>query len=87
MTADEIRHRIHELEDSLGNFKSRGAQAKIHSNCWIPNRACAEALLRSAGFAILDHPEEEIFLCRRQDLPGRPLSVFPARPQIGESRP
>jgi tRNA (mo5U34)-methyltransferase len=34
------------------------------TNWWIPNRACAEALLRSAGFAIVDHPEEEVFICR-----------------------
>ena len=33
------------------------------TNWWIPNRACVEALLRSAGFAILAHPEEEVFLC------------------------
>lgn len=35
------------------------------TNWWIPNRACAEAMLRSAGFEILDHPEAEVFLCRR----------------------
>ncbi|MGE5647493.1 MAG: TIGR04290 family methyltransferase [Acidobacteriota bacterium] len=35
------------------------------TNWWIPNRACAEAMLRSAGFEILEHPEEEVFLCRR----------------------
>ena len=35
------------------------------TNWWIPNRACAEAMLRSAGFEIVDHPEEEIFICRR----------------------
>jgi len=35
------------------------------TNWWIPNRACAEAMLRSAGFDIVDHPEEEIFICRR----------------------
>jgi tRNA (mo5U34)-methyltransferase len=33
------------------------------TNWWIPNRACAEAMLRSAGFAIVDHPEEEVFIC------------------------
>ena len=38
------------------------------TNWWIPNRACAEAMLRSAGFEILDHPEEEVFLCRRAPL-------------------
>jgi tRNA (mo5U34)-methyltransferase len=35
------------------------------TNWWIPNRACAEAMLRSAGFAIVDHPEEEVFICER----------------------
>ncbi len=35
------------------------------TNWWIPNRACAEAMLRSAGFAIVDHPESEMYLCRR----------------------
>ena len=29
------------------------------TNWWIPNRACAEAMLRSAGFRIIDNPEEE----------------------------
>jgi tRNA (mo5U34)-methyltransferase len=30
---------------------------------WIPNRACTEAMLRSAGFKITGHPEEEIYIC------------------------
>jgi tRNA (mo5U34)-methyltransferase len=34
------------------------------TNWWIPNRACAEAMLRSAGFAILEHPVPEVFVCR-----------------------
>jgi tRNA (mo5U34)-methyltransferase len=34
------------------------------TNWWIPNRACAEAMLRSAGFQIIDHPEQEVFVCR-----------------------
>jgi tRNA (mo5U34)-methyltransferase len=37
------------------------------TNWWVPNRACAEAMLRSAGFSILAHPEEEVYLCRRVD--------------------
>jgi tRNA (mo5U34)-methyltransferase len=40
------------------------------TNWWVPNRACAEAMLRSAGFAIVDHPEEEVFICRREAEPG-----------------
>ena len=38
------------------------------TNWWIPNRACFEAMLRSAGFEILDHPEDEVFICRRMTL-------------------
>ena len=34
------------------------------TNWWIPNRACAAAMLRSAGFAIDSNPEEEVFVCR-----------------------
>lgn len=34
------------------------------TNWWAPNRACAEAMLRSAGFRIEQHPEAEVFICR-----------------------
>jgi tRNA (mo5U34)-methyltransferase len=34
------------------------------TNWWIPNRACAEAMLRSAGFEIVDRPEDEVYVCR-----------------------
>jgi tRNA (mo5U34)-methyltransferase len=34
------------------------------TNWWVPNRACAEAMLRSAGFGIVGRPEDETFLCR-----------------------
>lgn len=33
------------------------------TNWWVPNAACAMAMLRSAGFEILDRPEEEVFVC------------------------
>jgi tRNA (mo5U34)-methyltransferase len=36
-----------------------------HTNWWIPNRAAVEAMLRSSGFEIVCHPEEEVFICRR----------------------
>jgi tRNA (mo5U34)-methyltransferase len=39
------------------------------TNWWIPNRACTEAMLRSAGFEIIAHPEDEVYLCRTSDLP------------------
>jgi tRNA (mo5U34)-methyltransferase len=35
------------------------------TNWWLPNRACSEAMLRSAGFAIVSRPESEVFVCRR----------------------
>ena len=34
------------------------------TNWWIPNRACVEAMLRSAGFTILNRPEDETYICR-----------------------
>jgi tRNA (mo5U34)-methyltransferase len=40
------------------------------TNWWIPNRACTEAMLRSAGFQIVDHPEAEVYICRRGEVPG-----------------
>lgn len=36
------------------------------TNWWIPNRACVEAMLRSAGFDILQRPEDEVYICRRK---------------------
>src|SRR3982750_4597604 len=39
------------------------------TNWWIPNQACVEAMLRSAGFAICDHPEQEVYVCCRTLLP------------------
>ena len=37
------------------------------TNWWIPNRACVEAMLRSAGFAIETRAEDEVYLCRRAE--------------------
>jgi tRNA (mo5U34)-methyltransferase len=51
------------------------------TNWWVPNRACVEAMLRSAGFEITAHPEEEVFVCRAVDLPAHPSgpnAVYPA---------
>lgn len=50
------------------------------TNWWVPNRACVEAMLRSAGFEIIAHPEAEVHVCRRA---GEPLhgagAVYPER--------
>lgn len=48
------------------------------TNWWIPNRAGLEAMLRSAGFAITAHPEEEVYVCRR--LPTRAVE-HPSAPE------
>ena len=41
------------------------------TNWWIPNRACTEAMLRSAGFEIVAHPEIEVYVCRRRGGPSQ----------------
>jgi tRNA (mo5U34)-methyltransferase len=73
----------------IGDLFDRGGFPKMHfverkyaddwTNWWIPNRACAEAMLRSAGFAITAHPEQEVYICRRTDRPYPAGAVYPAR--------
>jgi tRNA (mo5U34)-methyltransferase len=48
------------------------------TNWWIPNQACSEALLRSAGFVVIDHPEAEVYICRRNAIATHG-AVYPAR--------
>lgn len=48
------------------------------TNWWIPNRACVEAMLRSAGFEIFGHPEQEVYICRRTERPYAAGAVHPA---------
>ena len=48
----------------------------------MPNRACTEALLRSAGFGIDARIEDEVYFCRVVDRPYAkhgPAAVYPAR--------
>ena len=52
------------------------------TNWWIPNRACVEALLRSAGFRVTAHPEEEVYVCELAELPD-----WPERAVIDRSAP
>lgn len=47
--------RLHFIEDQY---------AGDPTNWWIPNLACTEAMLRSAGFRIVEHPEVEVFVCK-----------------------
>lgn len=37
--------------------------ANDQTNWWIPNRAAAEAMLRSSGLQIIAHPEAETWIC------------------------
>jgi tRNA (mo5U34)-methyltransferase len=49
------------------------------TNWWVPNRSAMEAMLRSAGFVIIDHTEAEVFICRRGPAPEHGGAVYPAR--------
>lgn len=49
------------------------------TNWWAPNAACSAAMLRSAGFAIVAHPEEEVFVCRRVQAPEWAGAAYPAK--------
>jgi tRNA (mo5U34)-methyltransferase len=54
--------------------------AEDPTNWWIPNRACAEAMLRSAGFEIVAHPEKEVYICRKAERPDtHPGAVYPSK--------
>lgn len=56
--------------------------AHDETNWWVPNRACVEAMLRSSGFAIEAHPEDEVYLCRRRPVevpPDGPHCVYPKK--------
>lgn len=51
------------------------------TNWWVPNRACTEAMLRSAGFAIESQPEDEVYVCKWHEVavpPDGPHAVYPA---------
>lgn len=49
------------------------------TNWWVPNRACTEALLRSAGFRVESHPEAEVYVCRVAERPYGAEAAYPAR--------
>jgi tRNA (mo5U34)-methyltransferase len=52
--------------------------AQDPTNWWVPNRAAAEAMLRSAGYAIESTPEPEVFICRHVDVSDdQPHAVYP----------
>lgn len=49
------------------------------TNWWIPNAACVEAMLRSAGFTIVERPEREVYVCRKTGTAAGEGAVHPAR--------
>jgi tRNA (mo5U34)-methyltransferase len=77
-------HDVMELEadypfSETGIFQTEGYPAMYFvekryshdpTNWWIPNRACSEAMLRSAGFEIVNHPEDEVYICKKRSSHG-----------------
>ncbi|OJH42910.1 methyltransferase, TIGR04290 family [Cystobacter ferrugineus] len=51
------------------------------TNWWAPNRACTEAMLRAAGFDLLEHPSREVYICRRGQRPTAWGAVYPRHPE------
>ena len=83
---DDVKGDYHFWEG--GHFDSPG-YPKMHfiehryandpTNWWAPNRACSAAMLRSAGFDVIENPESEVFICRWRELKEGPHAVYPAR--------
>ena len=55
--------KIFEERDFPRMFFIEHKYADDPTNWWIPNRAAAEAMLRSAGMEIVAHPETETWIC------------------------
>jgi tRNA (mo5U34)-methyltransferase len=53
------------------------------TNWWAPNVSGMEAMLRSSGFEVLEHPIPEVWLCRASGKPGGEGAVYPARGEAG----
>jgi tRNA (mo5U34)-methyltransferase len=60
--------------------------ARDWTNWWVPNRACVEAMLRSAGFTIDQRIEEEVYLCRAAPVPFSDWGEIAIRPAQGGER-
>src|SRR5437763_3469421 len=60
--------------------------AHDETNWWVPNRACVEAMLRSSGFSIEAHPEDEVYVCRWQPVETPPDGPHCVYPQKGDAR-
>ncbi len=62
------------------------AYAADETNWWIPNRACAEAMLRSAGFTPRGIPGTELYLCGLSEPSPWGGAVYPAGGHDGGAR-
>jgi tRNA (mo5U34)-methyltransferase len=49
-------------------FFVENSYANDPTNWWIPNRGAAEAMLRSSGLKIVEHPEPETWICVPQSV-------------------
>ena len=43
--------------------------ARDWASSWVPNRASGEAMLRATGFATEVRAEDEVYICRRPEIP------------------
>ncbi|MBP1804915.1 TIGR04290 family methyltransferase [Rubellimicrobium aerolatum] len=56
------------------------------TNWWAPNRAGVEAMLRAAGFAIETRASEDVYICRRAEVPYSQWGAGAAYPARGAAR-
>jgi len=49
------------------------------TNWWIPNRACAAAMICSAGFTVMQNPMPQVFVCRVAERWKDAGAVYPSR--------
>jgi tRNA (mo5U34)-methyltransferase len=73
----EVDHFDHPAYPKLHFIERRYADDA--TNWWVPNRACVEAMIRSAGFEITGRPEDEVYICRHVATPAGAGSLDPAR--------
>ncbi len=62
------------------------AYAHDETNWWVPNRACVEAMLRSAGFTPRGVPGTELYLCGVGEPSAWGGAVYPAGAATGGDR-
>jgi tRNA (mo5U34)-methyltransferase len=60
--------------------------AEDWTNWFVPNRAATEAMLRTAGFAIETRASEDVYICRRAEVPYSQWGTAAAYPARGAAR-